>query len=502
MTNQGRFSTGMAILIMMAMGACGGGSGSSTPAPPPPPPPTDGITGTGTAIVIGSISGFGSVVVNGARYDTSTATFIIDGQVGVQSDLAVGDVVVVKGTVADDTSGAVAETVEFDDNVEGPVSSTDASTSSFVVLGQTIIVDDGTSVDNNCPSALDVNDPSTLSVLLTVVAVEVSGPVMTDGSVTATRIECKSVLGEMEVTGTVTAVPNASIFEINNLTVDFSGVVMLEDFPGGRSVETGDLVEAKGTSLGPNGELLATLLEYKGARLDGVEGDHVEIEGFIDADFVDSSSFKVSGISVITDQNTVYEGGVAGDLGPNLKVEVEGLYDENNVLNATKVEIKLGKSVRITALVDSTSPDASPPSFVMLGVTIEVDADITRFEDKTGAEESFNIDLLAMDDYVEVRGQEMPAGSGIVFAAILERDDARPETILRGFVEGKAPLTVLGVPINANGNTEFRDSNGAVLPNETAFLDLVSVGSLIKVKGTEDLGLDSITAEEIEIKIE
>ena len=510
MTTHGCIRNGLAIFAVMVLGACssGGGEPPTTP-PPPPPPPTDGITGTGVAITIGSISGFGSVIVNGERYDTASATFTIDGQSGSQSDLAVGDVVLIKGTVADDNTGAVADTVEFDDNVEGPVSSVDAAMSSFIVLGQIIIVDDGTSVDDNCPAALDVTDPATLTELLPVAAVEVSGPVMNGGSVSATRIECKAILGEMEVTGTVTATPSATTFEINSLTVDFSGVVMLEDFPGGRSVETGDLVEAKGTSLGPNDELIATTVEYKGARLDGVEGDHVEIEGFINADFVDATSFRVSDTPVVTDEDTIYEGGVEGDLGPNLKVEVEGLYDANNVLHADKVEIKLAKTVRITALVDSTAPGNnppapgdSPPSLVMLGITIEVDRDITRFEDKTGVEESFTIDMLQMGDYVEVRGQEVPPGSGIFFATILERDDAKSETILRGFLENKTPLTILGVPINTNGGTEFRDSSGAVIPSESAFLDLVNVGSLIKVKGTEDLGLDSITAEEIEIKVQ
>jgi hypothetical protein len=304
----------------------------------------------------------------------------------------------------------------------------------------------------------------------------------------------------MEVTGIVTASPTATTFEINALTVDYSGVAMLEDFPGGRSVETGDLVEAKGISLGPNDELIATMVEYKGARLDGVEGDHLEIEGFI-TDFTDATTFSVSGIPVITNENTVFEGGVAGDLGLNLKVEVEGLYDANDVLNASKVEIKSAKTVRVTARVDSTAPGANPPSLVMLGITIEVNENITRFEDKTGVEETFNINLLNVDDYVEVRGQEIPAGSGILFASILERDDPKPETILRGFLESKSPLSILGVTIITNTGTEFRDASGAVIGSESEFLNRVSVGSLIKVKGTES-GASSLTAEEIEIKVE
>ena len=493
MTTHGRIRNGLAIFAVMVLGACSGGSDGAPPAnPPPPPPPTDGITGTGVAITIGSISGFGSVIVNGERYDTSSAIFTIDGQSGSQSDLAVGDVVVIKGTVADDSAGAIAETVEFDDNVEGPVSSVNMAAGSFVVLGQLVFVGDGTSIDDSCPSPL--------SELLNVAAVEVSGPVMADGSITATRLECKAVLGVMEVTGIVTASPTATTFEINALTVDYSGVVMLEDFPGGRSVETGDLVEAKGTSLGPNGQLIATMVEYKGARLDGVEGDHLEIEGFI-TDFVDASNFSVSDIPVITDQNTVFEGGVAGDLGLNLKVEVEGLYDANNVLNASKVEIQTAKTVRITARVDSTAPGANPPSLVMLGITIEVNGNTTRFEDKTGVEDTFNIDLLNVNDYVEVRGQEIPAGSGIVFATILEREDPKPETILRGFLERKTPLSILGVTIITDGATEFRDASDAVIGTESEFLNRVDVGSLIKVKGAEP-GVSTLVAEEIEIKVE
>ena len=43
----------------------------------------------------GTITGFGSVIVNGVTYNTSTTTFTIDGAAGTEADLAVGDVVVV-----------------------------------------------------------------------------------------------------------------------------------------------------------------------------------------------------------------------------------------------------------------------------------------------------------------------------------------------------------------------------------------------------------------------
>ena len=50
-----------------------------------------------TGIAQGPISTFGSVVVNGVRYDTSSATFTINGTPGTQDDLSVGQVITISG---------------------------------------------------------------------------------------------------------------------------------------------------------------------------------------------------------------------------------------------------------------------------------------------------------------------------------------------------------------------------------------------------------------------
>jgi len=105
-----------AILSTAGCGGGGGGGGGVTPPPttPPPttPPPTGGITRTGVAL--GPITGFGSVIVNGTTYDTSSATFTKDGQPATQDDFSVGQVVLVKGSIDDDGTNATADTVEFE----------------------------------------------------------------------------------------------------------------------------------------------------------------------------------------------------------------------------------------------------------------------------------------------------------------------------------------------------------------------------------------------------
>ena len=512
MTTQGRISKGMAILVMMVLGACGG---SSAPPAATTPPPTGGITGTGAAVSIGTINGFGSVIVNGTEYDTATAMFTIDGQSGSQSDLAVGDVVVVKGTAEDDTTGAIAETVEFDDNVEGPIEAgsisidpMDPTAGTFVVLAQIVHFDFNTSFDDSI-------SPASIDGLSDGDIVEVSGLVRSDGGIQATRIEPKTLqVGDpFEVTGFVAEPLNpGTSFMINGLVVDVATrSAVFDNFPG-RDMAVGDPVEVKGEqTLGPAGELIATRVEYKGDRLNGEDGDHMEIEGFVTA-LADQQNFHVShhAVSCGAGCTVTTEGVAGGTLALNVKVEVKGQL-ESTVLVATSVDIRLGNAVRVTAVmeepvnVDSTGKAVS---VVLLGITFDVD-DRTRFEDKDGTAsiEIFDISEIAVGDYLEVRGQE--DGSGGVFAVIVERDDPDTETILQGFVEiggaSKPTLSILGVTVETNGATVFQNNDGSPITNpDVGFWDRVGDGSLIKAKGTTVMAGPPVilVAEEVQIQTE
>ncbi len=477
-------------LIALTLAGCGGGgSGSSVSPPPPPPPPTGGIGRTG--IAIGPISTFGSVVVNGVRYDTTSASFTINDASGVESDLSVGQIVVVKGEIDSNGTTGTANEVIFDDSVKGPVQSIDLAGSSLVVLGQTVLVSVDTSFDDNI-------SPASLDGLTVGDIVEVSGLPDANGNIVATRIEAKPAGTPFEVHGNVSSLDSANFrFNINSLVVDYSGAT-LDNFPGGQITE-GDFVEAKGTTLGATGELIATSVELENALADGQDGDRIEIEGFITR-FVSPTDFDVSGFPVTTTANTVYVGGDETDLGLNIKVEVEGDLDANGVLVAEEVDIRRAKAVRARATIDSV--DANAGTVVLLGITVTTD-ELTRFEDKSNAQvEPLTIDDIAAGNFVEVRGDEFPAGSGNILASIFERDDPDPETRLQGFVEtvSDPSLTILGVTIETNGATIFRDENDLVI-SSTEFFNRVAAGDLIQAQGTESADT-VITAEEIEFELE
>ena len=474
----------LATAAILFLSACGGGGSSN--ANNPPPPPAGGIVRTGFAI--GPITTFGSVVVNGVHYSTTNAVITVDDSPGTEDDLRVGQVVLVRGSIDDNLTTGTADEIRFDGNVEGPIESIDLLTGVLVVLGQTVRTDSETSFDNNI-------QPASLAGLVAGDIVEVSGLVMVDGSVAATRVEKKAAGLPFDVHGIVSNLDTANFrFSLNSLVVDYSGAT-LDNFPGGQ-ISAGNSVEAKGNGFDGSGRLIATRVEFE-SPVTGDADDHVEIEGFITR-FASAQDFDVSGLPVSTSNGTVFSGGTAADLGLNVKVEVEGSLNAPGTLVATKVDIRRGAAVRTTALVDSVN--AAGNSLVMLGITVNIDA-LTRLEDKSSANvRPLTINDLNTGDYLEVRGTEQPAGSAQILASLLERNDADARTILQGFVtSASAPsFTILGVTVTTNGSTQFQDTDGSSISSAT-FFSRAAAGTLVKARGTET-SATAITADEVQLQ--
>lgn len=431
------------LVVAAGLAACGGGGGSIDDGGGGP---TGAIDGGGLRVVSGPINGFGSVIVNGVHYDTAAAEIIVDGQPATEADLEVGQVVVVSAT--DDNGSLSAERVVYDENVEGPIESIDLSGSTLVVLGQTVVVNGGTSFDDDVPGRA-------IEGLAAGDFIEVSGYVDSSGRIVATRIELEDGSDDLEVTGLVSNLDAAAFtFEINDLVVDYSQAT-LEDFDGG-AISEGDLVEAEGDQLGGNGELIALRVERKGGVFDDDLDDdaEVEIEGLVTR-FVSATDFDVSGVPVTTTSGTEFENGTAADLALDVLVEVEGAFDANGVLVADEVDFEDDGQIEISARADSV--DAAAGEVVLLGITV-ITGPETRFEDGSDADlRPFSLADVSAGDWLEIRGVETAPGSGTVTATRLERDDAEDEASIRGFATDVADpsFRILGLDIDTDGNTEF-----------------------------------------------
>ncbi len=457
-TTVSRWTTfGVAILVA----ACGGGGSSDGV--------TAGIDRGGIVTATGSITGFGSVHVNGVHYVTTGATITLDDNPGAESDLRVGQVVRIEGRIDQDGVNGTATRVIFDDEVEGPVQSIDLVNSRLVVLGRTVQVSTQTSFDDSI-------SPRSLEGVAVGDRIEVSGRVATTGVVEATRIERKAAQSSVEVKGTISSLDtNARSFVLSQLTVSYASA-QLNGFASGQPAN-GDRVEAFGT-VDANGVLVATRVEKEGGDSAGNADEQADYEGLITS-FVSATDFSVAGQRVTTTASTTYEGGTASSLALDVPVEVEGRFNASGVIVATKVQFRRGSDTEFSGRVDSVN--AAGNSLVVFGVTIRVNS-LTRFEDHSGADvQRFSLANVAVGDYVEVDAYN--DGSGLV-ATKFERDDDQGEVRLEGVAQNVAApnFTVGGVAVTTDGNTEFRDTNSGTI-NAAAFFQ-AAPGRLVKARGT------------------
>jgi Domain of unknown function (DUF5666) len=425
--------------LLTGVGSCGGGD-SHHSTEPPAPAPTTGIVSAGV------ITGFGSVYVNGLRYDTSSAEVTMNDAPAVQSQLRIGMYVEVKGH-SHDGMAHDADIIRYHNVLEGPVSSIDRIAGSFVAMGQTVLVTADTALG-------DEIQPASIEGLKVGDVVEVSGIVPLTGAIEATRVDIKPDGGPFDVTGYVSNVAaGVNRFNINALVIDYSGANMT-DFPSGDPAN-GDLVLVKGSTFYPDGTFAAIHVELRSDdRLTPAAGDLVELEGLI-ADFVSTTQFKVAGVPVTTTPATTYEHGTAANLADGVVVKVMGSTNATDVVVAAKVAFMQVSTIRVVAQV--TAVNVAKPSVTLLGLDVAADG-TTQYEDTSTLHlRDFGIDDLAVGDWVDLRAYEEPEGSNALIATRVMRINAAESVRLRGpFREPARPdFHIVSVLVGTTDATRF-----------------------------------------------
>lgn len=150
-------------------------------------PLAGGLGGTG---IVGSVTGFGSICVNGHEIAYGADTPVLrDGGVVAPGELAIGQIVAVEAAAQGDAW--IARTISVLDAVAGPVTAVDDDGRSLRVLGQPVHADAGTHLAS-LPS---------LAALRVDQAVRVAGFRDAAGGIYATRIETVPALDRVAVIG-------------------------------------------------------------------------------------------------------------------------------------------------------------------------------------------------------------------------------------------------------------------------------------------------------------
>jgi Domain of unknown function (DUF5666) len=474
-----RFSVAALAVLLTGLSACGGG-GSQDNVSPPPPESTVGL------VSVGTITGFGSVYVNGIRYRTTGAQVVMNDVAAAESALKVGHYVEVKGH-SHNGADHDADVIRYHNVLEGPVTSVDPTSGSFVAMGQVVQVTAETAIGDGIA-------PASIEGLAVKDVVEVSGIVTTLGVIDATRIDIKPDGGPYDVTGYVSNLALATHrFNVNALVVDYSSANM-EDFPTGQPTN-GDLVLVKGFTFNADGSFAATRLELRSDDwLKAAAGDVLEVEGTI-TDFASATKFNVAGRAVTTTPATLYEHGTVTTLENDVLVEVEGTADTAGVLVALKVKFKQVSEIRIVAQIQ----EKKSPVLKLLGLQVASN-EVTHYEDMSAlALRNLSFTDLTVNDWVDVRGYEEPAGSNRVTATRIVRLDAQEAARLRGpFLDPATPnFRILSVPVLTVDATRFVLEGGVNLTQSDFFAQ--AIGQFVEVWGT--WSDPAMTADRVEIKV-
>jgi len=492
------FITIVTLVLVVFVAACGGGGGGGGSVA------GGGIGGTG--VTSGTVSGFGSVFVNGIEFETDGASRDVDDVTDISNGsdddqvLGIGMVVTIIGTVNDDGVSGTADSIEYDDDIEGPVAAApvedqDMVSKTFEIFNTIVVV----GRDATVFAATDYDNLAQNDLL------EVSGYFDVDGKLLATRVEKKGDLefgiSKVEIKGEVSGFDGIDTFMLSGITITFDGTTVFEDLAGD-TVKNGQFVEVEGTLDTPT-SIAASRIELEEEGF-GDDVDQISIEGIV-TDFNDISSFKVAGLPVNASSATFEPAALEASIADGDKVEVEGTIADG-ILKAKEVEQR-GGDARVSAVVDSKNSTAGTITLQVVPgqfLTVRTDSQ-TQIEDKLNEEEPFGVSEIDAGDFLNVEG--FVDGNGNFIVSQIERDELG-DIELRGPVD-KPPtdgstsagtVSILGISIATDDSTGFEDVFEDPMSG-TDFFDQVSDGDLVKYTDFNEEGLPANgIADEVEFE--
>lgn len=447
-------------------------------------------SGSGSASASGTVTDFGSVFVNGKKFEAENVEVRRDGVTErctinpvMTCGFKRGMVVTVNGSF--NGSQHTASSVQQKDAVEGLVQSVAGDGLSLVVMGQTVFIDNTTLIDDNIPGRNIGN----------LVAgrdnVEVNGHIRPNGIIQATFIEKKLVGVTPEVRGFVNNHASGSAtFRIGTLTVNYSGADISDmPAPNGNNWD-GRFVEVKGSNfVSATTTLIATKVEPENQGL-GNAIDEFEVEGFVTQAGTPNDSvidFTIGTTPVRTTSSTEFRGGTVDEIVVGAKMSAEGRFDGSTLIAK---HVKFHESVRLEG--DATITGSTLSLTGLSGVTITVNS---QTELKDGGNTITLNDLQG--NHVRVRGRVI--GPNTVLATRIQVRSSDNDVDLQGPVQSIAGnvITLLGLSVDTSTINQFESVSGTST-SRAGFLAEVKVNSLVKVKGA--LSGTTVVWEEAELE--
>lgn len=390
----------MSVGAAVALGACGGSGGSASSG-------TSAGTASVSSYTSGSISGFGSVIVNGVRFDTNGATVEdADGAEHVADDLRLGDSVEIEsGDIDTSTQTAVASVIRYGSEIKGPLTAVDETHSRFTLLGQTVEVSSTTVYGTDLSGGLSSLSSQIGSVLEVHAQYDASQQLYV-----ATRVDLEDSANSYTLRGPILSLDTTTqTFVMGTATISYAS---LSPQPTGLAVNQWVRVKLS-TTAASDGSWVALQVKNND-RKPSRDHSSAEIKGAITA-WTSATSFSVNDVVVDASSASFPDG--QGGVVLGAKVEVKGSI-ANGVLMATSVQIEdtgergHGQDYELHGRISAL--DTSAKTFVLRSITVSY-ASVTQWEGLSEAD-------LGSVSKVEVKGSLSSDGTTLV-ASVISADD-------------------------------------------------------------------------------
>ena len=389
---------GAMLLSSALLASCGSGGGSAAIAII-----NAGIGGTG--IVFGTITGFGSVWVNGRRFEIDDSEIIVDGESGTAAELAMGMVVRLDVETDNGMFAGAAKKLVFDDAIQGPlngaptvVGGSGGSAKRFTILEQNISIDASRTLFNGTSfAAIDDGDVVEVSGFRTSATEIVATWVRKIDDTPPIDVELRGIIEDLTVDD----------FRINGVKINYDTAIEI-NVEGGL-LEEGMLVEIEGLFVSHT-EVDALEIEQEDENF-GDDGDDISLHGIVsgyDPAGVGLADFLVNGQRVDASTAEFEPENLESLMQNGLEVEVEGEI-VGGILVAEELELREGDSeVRATVFDKDIDTGTFIIEYPGVGMVTVATSGLTVFEDESATPiPGYSFQELVTGHFVEVEGIEV-----------------------------------------------------------------------------------------------
>lgn len=441
------------IFLTLQLSACIGGGDIGDVA-------EGGLEGTGLST--GSISNFGSIFVNGTKYDTSAAEVIINDEISSIDQLKLGMYVNVLGQQNRETEQGTANSIEYRDLLHGPIVFVNVEAAVLQILGLSVHIDADTFLYGiNAIDELQAGD-----------VVRVSGAAIASApgippSIDATLLEyLPQASNAFSVVGSLMSLDeNTQTFFIGGRRFNYSEARILPT-----QLHEQTRVEVKGRQVQQGDNLPVSFVdELRELPLLPLPiGSMAQIKGKITR-YVDPQNFEVEYRQVSLPQTLVDE--LAVSLQQGLIANLTGISNTEGVIDINHIEVSVPTTavnqsgqlfIRSSGLVEHIGlMEQIPQTLTVFGVTGLLSTD-TNYLDVSGSLDYGETDLR-IGDYLMVLGALNSQGvfhiSDVFFIPFALQNERQLMGNSGNVDSVNRQLTILGVSVLTSEQTRYYDTS-------------------------------------------